>query len=112
METSITQNAIAKSANKKEKWDVIWMDDNEVAWRKEALLDVYTRIGNIIRHHNKDDILIADIGGGCGSLLNIICDHVGLDKNSVLLMDQSIYALQKANDNGISKSPKHYWSER
>ena len=98
METSVQSNAA--EANSVDNWNRIWDHETTTSnpWRKNAMTPVYDRIAELTATGKNRRVL--DIGGGIGSLANVLSKTDCFDRVTVL--DHSMAALEEAMAQGHS----------
>lgn len=85
----------ARAANSPDLWNVLWTQQGQEEWRKNALNRVYTRIERIVDSGAK----VVDLGGGTGCLGKRLRDS---KKVETLVVDHSKAALEKASNEGLA----------
>ncbi len=89
-----TAERTARLANSPDLWNRLWKQEGQEEWRKQALHQVYSRIATILPEQAE----VVDLGGGTGALGR----HLRNTKNAtVLVVDHSVAALEKAKDSGL-----------
>lgn len=84
----------ARLANSPDLWNRLWSEKGQEEWRATALNQTYTRIERTLDMGKR----IVDLGGGTGTLAKRLRDT---RKASMLVVDHSAAALQKAADEGL-----------
>lgn len=84
----------ATEANAADLWDGLWQDKGQETWRKQALSQVYTRIGRLI----PKDARAVDLGGGTGVLAKKLKDTKDCH---VTVVDHSAEAIKQCHEKGL-----------